>query len=101
MRWREDTNLITGLLCGNCSTRGAKSAQTAYRIGFLFELSVVLAIVFAISVGVGVRFTLTTGAARPSGKVFEQLSGLWTLAVYLGLGLVPYFSLYVFGASGN
>jgi len=45
----------------------------------------VLGSVLAVAILVGVKFLRTP----KSGRIFETLSGLWTLGLYLMLGVVP------------
>lgn len=55
------------------------------KIDFLWPVAVVLGLLVVVAVGVGVRFL-----AKPkSGKAFEVISGIWTLCLYLILGIVP------------
>ncbi len=59
----------------------------ASRIGFLLPLAIALGAAFAASALVGLRFLRrqTPGA----GKWIENLSGVWTLVLYLSLGPAP------------
>ncbi|MDX2081024.1 MAG: UbiA family prenyltransferase [Terrimicrobiaceae bacterium] len=61
----------------------AVGAATA--IQFLVPVLILMGGLFAVAVFAGARF-LTAGG---SGKVFEILAGIWTLALYLILGIVP------------
>lgn len=56
-------------------------------IGFFYPVAMVLGIALLIACGVGYSY-LHSGA---SGKRVETFSGLWTLALYLMLGLIPLF----------
>jgi len=57
----------------------------AAKIQFLVPVAVVLGTLLAVSVGMGFRFL----ADPKSGKAFEVISGIWTLCLYLMLGIVP------------
>lgn len=67
----------------------------AARIDFLSYLAPLLGVVLAVAAAAGIRFLRSTGDQRTSGTVFERLAAAWTLALYLGLGLIPYFVLHV------
>lgn len=66
---------------------GATAAIAAKQIAFLAPVAAVLGTLFLISIILGLRFL----NAPKNGKVFEALSGLWTLCLYLFLGVVPLF----------
>ena len=68
----------------------ACAVGAAGRIDFAVPLASGLAAVLLVAVILGSRF-LSKGEQEGSGRVFEHLSGLWTLALYLGLGLIPFF----------
>jgi 4-hydroxybenzoate polyprenyltransferase len=59
----------------------------AQRIGFLPAPAAVLAGLFAGAVVLGIRFVMTPHPGRARG--IEAWSGVWTLALYLALGVVP------------
>ncbi|GAA5494980.1 hypothetical protein Rhal01_01149 [Rubritalea halochordaticola] len=58
-------------------------------INWILPLAISLGILLLISLVASVRFY----RSDRSGKVFETISGLWTLALYLNLGLLPFWSL--------
>jgi 4-hydroxybenzoate polyprenyltransferase len=65
---------------------GSVAMVAAEWIGFLVPVGVILGAILVVSFVVGVRFL-----AKPaSGKMFEVLSGIWTLCLYLILGVVPF-----------
>jgi 4-hydroxybenzoate polyprenyltransferase len=57
------------------------------RIQFAVPVAIVTAILLVFAAGTAVHFLNTPKAG--SGKRFELISGLWTLALYLSLGLIP------------
>ena len=64
---------------------GGVALVTASKIDFILPASIVLGLFFAVSAFVGLRFV-----RKPeTGKSFEMLSGLWTLFLYLLLGIIP------------
>lgn len=63
----------------------ASAAVVAAWIGFLWPVVAALGVVFAAALGAGVRFLRTPR----SGKIFEALAGVWTLVLYVSLGVVP------------
>ena len=61
--------------------------RAALRIGFAWPVVAAMGTVFLAGLAAGFRFLKQE---RPgSGKRFELLAGLWTLVLYLSLGLVP------------
>jgi len=60
----------------------------ASRIGFAIPVLVALSIVFIIALAEALRFRSTPR----SGKAIETTSALWTLVLYLMLGLIPLIS---------
>jgi 4-hydroxybenzoate polyprenyltransferase len=73
--------------CGMLLLTGTCAVLAARRIGFTWPVAGTLAILFVAAARTSVRFV-----AQPSqgtGKRFELLSGLWTLALYLSLGIAP------------
>ncbi len=64
---------------------GGVALVAASKIGFLLPVAIGLGGLLAGSVFVGVRFL----GAPQSGKAFEALSGVWTLCLYLFLGVIP------------
>ena len=57
------------------------------RIGFATPLMVATGFVFVTSTALGVRFLRDPKPG--SGKRFEALAGIWTLVLYLSLGVIP------------
>jgi hypothetical protein len=55
------------------------------KIGFLVPVAIVLGSLFTGSVFIALRFLRTPR----NGKAFEILSGIWTLCLYLFLGVIP------------
>jgi 4-hydroxybenzoate polyprenyltransferase len=70
---------------------GICAGLAAMRIDFGWVLVPALCFTLLLTIVLGVRFLRASEASRGSGKLFEHLSGAWTLVLYLGLGLVPYF----------
>lgn len=64
---------------------GAVAIVAAARIAFALPVALVLGAVLAFSVTTSVRFV----RAPEKGRRFERLAGVWTLALYLFLGVVP------------
>lgn len=64
---------------------GVTAAIAAHRIAFLLPVALLLGALFVLSTFIGVRFL----RQPTSGKAFEILSGVWTLCLYLFLGIVP------------
>lgn len=65
----------------------ACATLAARRIGFAGVVAGTLAALLVAAVMAAVRFWRAPEPGR--GKLFEVISGLWTLALYLSLGLVP------------
>lgn len=65
----------------------ACAALAARRIGALPGFAAATGVVFAAAIFVGIWFLKQPVAGR--GKRIEQLSGLWTLVLYLSLGALP------------
>ncbi len=63
----------------------ALATMAASRIGFTAPVLIALSLVFIIALVEALRFR----ASNRSGKSIETLSGIWTLVLYLMLGLVP------------
>ncbi len=61
------------------------AAFAAVKIGFFMPVTVLLGGLFASAVFLGVRFL----RSPTNGKPFEVLSGLWTMCLYLILGIIP------------
>lgn len=64
---------------------GGAAVVAATKIDFFFPVTIALSVLLISSVAVGLRFLSTP----KNGKVFEILSGLWTLCLYLILGIIP------------
>jgi 4-hydroxybenzoate polyprenyltransferase len=64
------------------------AAMAAARMGVVWQVGSILLAAFAAAVVVGVCFLRQPKAGR--GKWIEQLSGVWTLALYLSLGFAPH-----------
>lgn len=77
---------ITAWLAALGATLGCALAA-AQRIAFLPVPAAVLAGLFAGAVVLGIRFVMTPRPGRARG--LEAWSGVWTLALYLALGVVP------------
>ncbi|MEX1119206.1 MAG: UbiA family prenyltransferase [Terrimicrobiaceae bacterium] len=63
----------------------AATMVAAQHIQFFLPVAMVLGALLVVSVGVGARFL----ADPRSGKAFEVISGVWTLVLYLMLGIIP------------
>lgn len=63
------------------------ASNAAIRIRFMWPVTIVTVTVIIIAILTGMAFLRNPTPGR--GKRFEQLSGLWVLALYLSLGLVP------------
>jgi len=61
----------------------------ASRISFVWQLSSALGFMLVVAIGAGTLFLRNHSPGR--GKIFETVSAIWTLVLYLGLGLVPFF----------
>jgi 4-hydroxybenzoate polyprenyltransferase len=65
------------------------AVMAATRIQFALPLGLFLGVVWIAAAVVAWTFLKAKTPTAGSGKRFELLSGLWTLALYLGLGVVP------------
>jgi 4-hydroxybenzoate polyprenyltransferase len=65
------------------------AVMAATKIQFALPLGLFLGAVWIGAAVVAWMFLRATPPAAGAGKRFELLSGLWTLALYLGLGVVP------------
>jgi 4-hydroxybenzoate polyprenyltransferase len=65
---------------------GLAAFEAARRIDFLIPVAVVLAALWGMAFLTGRTFLRTD---QRSGKPIEMLSGVWTLCLYLVLGVVP------------
>jgi 4-hydroxybenzoate polyprenyltransferase len=73
-------------LAALAATAGCALAS-AQRIAFLIPLAAVLAALFAGAAAIGIRFLMTPRPGLARGV--EAWSGMWTLSLYLTLGVVP------------
>jgi hypothetical protein len=64
------------------------AVAVAARLRILRPIALVLSLVLAVAVVIGVCFLANPRPRR--GKWIEQFSGIWTLALYLSLGLSPH-----------
>lgn len=95
-----------GAWLGALVATAASALLAADRIGFVWPLALLLGIGFVLATLIGLRFLRATrtagsgtgepviagpGGAVPSGRIFEAVAAGWTLVLYLGLGLVPFF----------
>jgi len=64
---------------------GVSALIAVNKIGFLVPVAIVLGSLFTGSVFIALRFLRTPR----NGKAFEILSGIWTLSLYLFLGVIP------------
>ncbi len=83
--WGRERAVLAWLAC--MLATAALALLAAARIGFGAPLAVALAAVFGIACFAGWRFA----AGKTRGKIIESLAGLWTLVLYLMLGVVPLF----------
>ncbi|MHB9025472.1 MAG: UbiA family prenyltransferase [Armatimonadota bacterium] len=65
----------------------ATALLAAARIGFVLPVAGLLGCAFLVTVFVGWRYLRNPAHAR--ARFFEPLSGIWTLLLYLGLGVIP------------
>ena len=77
---------IGAWLAALAATTGCALAA-AQRIAFLTPLAAVLAVLFAGAAALGIRFLMTPRPGLARGV--EAWSGVWTLSLYLTLGVVP------------
>ncbi|NBC11209.1 MAG: hypothetical protein GVY24_05655 [Planctomycetes bacterium] len=59
----------------------------AHRIGFAWPMVAIFLVMAVVSVFISRRYLTTLAPGR--GRWIEHLSGIWTLALYLGVGLLP------------
>ena len=65
------------------------AALAAYVVGAIAIVLGILGVIFLIAIVEGTRFL---AEPRPNrGKRLETLAGVWTIAMYLGVGVVPIF----------
>ena len=76
------TWLIAMALCAACALMAARSIQ------FLVPAAVVLATLFFAACFIGQRFLASERSG--AGKRIEMISGIWTLTMYLIVGVVPF-----------
>jgi 4-hydroxybenzoate polyprenyltransferase len=74
--------LIAMALCALCALVAARSIQ------FFVPAAVVLATLFFAACLIGQRFLASE--ASGAGKRIELISGVWTLTMYLIVGVVPF-----------
>jgi len=69
------------------STTGALAVTAARQIGFGMQAAVVLGCGILLALGLGITFLkrLRTGG----GKTLETMAGVWSLVLYLTLGIIP------------
>jgi 4-hydroxybenzoate polyprenyltransferase len=67
----------------------AFALAVAWRLKVVAPIGLVLAAALVATVVAGIGFLIQPRPGR--GKRIEQLSGVWTLALYLSLGLLPHF----------
>jgi len=61
----------------------------AHAVGATIIVAGILGLIFAVALVEGLRFL---AAKRPGqGKRIETLAGVWTIGMYLGVGVVPMF----------
>jgi 4-hydroxybenzoate polyprenyltransferase len=73
--------LIAMALCASCALMATRA------IDFLLPAAAVLAALLLVSAFIGTRFLKTE--APGAGKRIELVSGVWTLTMYLIVGVVP------------
>ena len=83
--WGRRTGALAWL--GAMSACALCSVLAAREIGFLTPVAVMLAMLLAAAAWVSWRFQSEPPAGY--GKRFELVSGLWTLCMYLSIGVVP------------
>ena len=67
----------------------------ATKIAFSTPVTIALGTVLSVALVIGALYlSERDGRPRVGGKAFEATSALWTLVLYLGLGLIPYFTRY-------
>ena len=69
------------LITGICAVLAAR------RIDFGWQVGTVIGSLFLISIAAGLNFI--SAPHKHGGKRFELLTGIWTLLLYLSLGLIP------------
>ena len=67
---------------------GLTALAAARRIGPVWPMACLLAVPLAVAVAGAVRFLFRPDSTR--SRIFEPLSGLWVLVIYLGLGALPH-----------
>jgi 4-hydroxybenzoate polyprenyltransferase len=77
----------TAVWLGALMTTAGLAAVAAYQIDWLVPMLAVLAVLLSLAGLVAARFL--RDPAPGEGKLIENLSGLWTLLMYLGLGAAP------------
>ncbi len=83
--WGRNTALLAWLGALGCTAFSAVMASL--RIGFTGFVIVMLSVLLLPALALCRRFALTPEPGR--GRVFELYSGIWTLLMYLSLGIIP------------
>jgi 4-hydroxybenzoate polyprenyltransferase len=65
------------------------AVAVSWRMQILWQIAIILLAVFAAAVALSSFFLARPVKGR--GKWVEQFSGVWTLALYLSVGLLPHF----------
>jgi 4-hydroxybenzoate polyprenyltransferase len=68
----------------------AFATMVAWRMRIVGRVDAILLAVFLGAIVVGAAYL--RGSSKGRGKWIEQYSGVWTIALYLNLGLLPHFS---------
>lgn len=68
------------------------AAQAAVWIHFISHVVILLGILLALALFIGVRFLFRPLTQR--AKMIEHMSGVWTLLMYLSLGVIPLILAY-------
>lgn len=76
----------------------ATAAMAAHEIGFLAPVAAAAGLGLAVAAVLVWRFTREPVAG--AGKRFELFAGLWTILLYLALGIVPFVWRWLFGGFG-
>jgi 4-hydroxybenzoate polyprenyltransferase len=86
--WGRRNAVVTWLAVIACTAGCAYVA--ALRIGFASPVFILLLILFCAAAAAG--FYFLQGAVPKRGKLIEATAGVWSLLMYLSLGLVPMIS---------
>jgi len=79
--------------CGMLAATGLAAILAAREIGFL--LPVTAAVSLALVLAAATTLTFVRSPQPGTGKRFELFAGLWTIALYLILGIVPFVAAVV------